>query len=354
MRFRSSIAILFALAIACSGTAVDTAGMTAAVRRVLEAKLQESSHVGFSSFQCDIDDDIAPGDRFECSAVTDDGDRMDYSIGIDEEGGASVVLASQPASQLSAEDRAILGPPCRAFLDDFNAEDWSALYASFHQALKEAVTADAARAMLEPVRRDLGAVRNATLVTDAVNESGRHELVYALECEHGPGDARFGVVINSREARLVAFLITPANGSLGQARMLKRVGRETLAKLIGEPVVRIDAPFEQLLRVGDAVEGTAWLGDGTDLAIRAEQYGRKDDFDPIDYRFQVLDVPWLLRHMLENHSARVESVDCPRRVPADGAVVTCSAVTSDGPLTVTMKRQGGNYRVLESSRSDDR
>ena len=64
----------------------------------------------------------------------------------------------------------------------------------------------------------------------------------------------------------------------------------------------------------------------------------------------MLDVPWLLRHMLEAKSRTVESVDCPQRVVADGQVVSCTVTTDDGTLIVTLQRQGGNYRVVESAR----
>jgi hypothetical protein len=355
MVVRSTIAACFLVAVAAwTAAATDIDGMEAAVRQALESELQKGYGIGFSSFECDIDEDIAPGGRFDCQAVDESGDRMAYTIGIGEDGEARVILVSQPASQLSPTDREILEPPCRAFLDDFSAENWTALYAALDPSLREAVTADAAQAMLEPVRSVLGAVKKAELQTHAVHESGRHELVYRLDCEQSPGEARFGIVLGDGGARLTAFVITPAPGSSGQAVMLEAVGRDMLSGLIGEKVVRVNAPFADLRELGDAVEGTAWLEDGRDLPIRAVQSGRKDDFDPVDYRFQVLDVPWLLRHMLEAKSRTVESVDCPQRVVADGQVVSCTVTTDDGTLIVTLQRQGGNYRVVESARSETR
>lgn len=349
MVVRSTIATCFLVVAAWTVAATDIDGMEAAVRQALESELQKGYGIGFSSFACDIDEDIAPGGRFDCQAVDESGDRMEYTIGIDDDGGASVILVSQPASQLSVADRQILEKPCTAFLDDFSAESWTELYAALDPSLREAVTVDAARAMLEPVRSVLGAVKNAELQTHAVHESGRHELVYSLDCEHNPGDARFGVVVGDDGARLTAFVITPAPGSPGQAVMLEHTGLDMLSGLTGEKVVRLDAPLQELREFGDAIEGTAWLEDGRDLAIRVVQSGRKDDFDPVDYRFQVLDVPWLLRHMLEAKSRTIENVDCPQRVVADGQVVSCTVVTDDGTLVVSLRRQGGNYRVVESA-----
>jgi hypothetical protein len=202
--------------------------------------------------------------------------------------------------------------------------------------------------MLDPVRSDLGALKGAVLTTHAIHETGRHELTYDLDCELGPGSARFGVLPDGDDIRLVAFVITPAAGSAGQAAMLKRTGRDLLTGLIGEPVVRIEAPLDQLREYGDVVEGMAWTEDGRDFHIRAERHGRQDDFNPMDYRFQILDVPWLLRRMLVGRSHVVESVECPQRVPEDGEVMSCLAVTDHGKTVLMVQRTGGNYNLKQS------
>jgi hypothetical protein len=183
-----------------------------------------------------------------------------------------------------------------------------------------------------------------------MHETGRHELEYSLDCERSPGQARFGLIAGDDGASLVAFVITPAAGSTGQAAMLERTGGDMLSGLIGQPVVRLEAPLDQLLEVGDHVEGTVVLEDGSELQIRAVQNGRRDDFDAIDFGFQVLDVPWLLRRMFEQRSQTVESVECPQRVPKDGAVMTCGAITGDGKLAITLQRTGGDYQVVEAKR----
>lgn len=354
MVFRFSFISVLLLGLAATGFTVDTAAIEAAVRGALEGELQKATGSGYSSFECEIGEDIAAGGLFECHAVTeDDGSEIEFLIAIDEKGGAKVILTSEPAGQLSAEDRKILEPPCLSFLEDYSSGSWESLYAPFHEALKEAVSFEDARQMLEPVRSDLGPVRKATLTTHAIHESGRHELAYDLECERGHGAARFGVVVGDDDASLVAFIITPAAGSAAQAAMLERTGREMLSGLIGSPVARLEAPLEQLREVGDAVEGTAWTEDGRDFPIRAEQKGRRDDFDSMDYRFQVLDVPWLLRRMLEGRSQEVESIDCPERAPEDGKVMSCLATTGSGKLVLTVQRTGGNYRLMESAPAGD-
>jgi hypothetical protein len=153
MAIRSIVLGFVLFAVATASAHVDTGAIQTAMRELLETELQKNVGYGYLSFGCEINEDITLGDRFECSAVTEADERMDYLIEIDEEGSATVVLASQPASQLSAGDRALLEPPCDAFLEDYDDGSWDALYAPFHPALKDAVTADATRTMLERAGR---------------------------------------------------------------------------------------------------------------------------------------------------------------------------------------------------------
>jgi hypothetical protein len=329
------------------------AELTGAVRAMIEPQFRANVGIGFSSFVCRIGSDIGPGGRFDCDAVDEEGDRIRYTLEIDEEGTATIVLAAQPAEDLSAEDLAVLEPPCRLFLALYGAADWDTLIAGLHPALLEAMPPDRIRAQLESVRSSLGELRSADLESYARHVSDRHEMEYALDCERGPGVARFGLAIDDEGARVTAFVITPAPGSPIHTELMLAEGRSVLTDLIGEPVSRIDLRLDQLHDVGDAVEGTAWLPDGRDLPVRAVQHGRTDDFDVIDYTYQMLDVEWMLHRAFASRPGGVTSVDCPTRIAPEDGTVECRVVLGSGEtLAVTVARHGGDHRIVSSAPVD--
>ncbi len=321
--------------------------LTAAIRDMIEPNLRASAGVGFRTFECDAPMPLRPDSRIDCQAVDDEGDVLRYVIAVDDEGMAEVVLASQPAGQLDDGLKAALEAPCRQFLADSEAGRWTDLYAGLHPVLQDQITVDGLRTQLESAWKLLGTLRGAELDTHAVHSSGRHELVYDLDCSNGAGTARFGVAEDDAGAtRVTAFTLSAAPGTPLQATMLEDAGRDMLSGLVGRPIVRLDAPLERLVRPGDAVEGTASFADGGDMPFRAVQSGRKDDFDPIDYRFQVLDAPWLIERMFAQQSKETASVDCPSRVVSDGGdeICTVELVTGDR-LAVTIARRAGDHRV---------
>lgn len=119
------------------------------------------------------------------------------------------------------------------------------------------------------------------------------------------------------------------------------------SELIGEEVDRMDVAFDRLDHVGAAVEGTAWLADGRGIAIRAVQDGRADDFDVIDYKIQMLDVPLMIRRALASRPDPAETVDCPSPIAPDGGSMTCRVrLASDTLYSATVARQGGEHRIL--------
>jgi hypothetical protein len=320
--------------------------LNAAVRGLIEPGFRKNTGIGFARFECNASAPVQPGDLFDCDAVDQEGDSLRYTLGVDEEGTARVVLVSQPASQLTAAERAALEPPCHAFLGAYAAGQWDALYTALHPSLRETATLEALRAQLEPVRASLGALRGVELRRYARHVSGRHELEYALSAESGRGVARFGVALDDAGARLTAFNVSAEPGTPLQKALLEASLRGMVSGLVGEPVTRVEAPLDRLVRVGDAVLGKAHLAAGGDMPIRVSQKGRKDDFDTIDYACQVLDAPWLIRRLFVTQSKPVASVDCPKRVVPDGGGLTCEVKLESGErLAATVTRRGGDHRV---------
>lgn len=351
MSVRSTILIIAVLTWG-PGVGADTppdanAQLTAAIRGMIEPNLKTSAGVGFRTFECDALLPLQQDSRIDCDALDDEGDILRYVIAVDDEGMAEVVLASQPASQLDPSLREMLDAPSRTFLADSEAKRWTELYAGLHPVLQDQMTADDLRTQLEPAWNLLGSSRKADLTTHAVHSSGRHELVYALDCANGAGTARFGVAEDEAGVtRVTAFTLSAEPGTPLQATMLEAAGRDMLSGLVGAPISRLDAPLERLVRPGDAVEGLAILADGGDIPVRAVQSGRKDDFDPIDYRFQVLDSEWLLERMYAQKEESAVAVACPSRVVPDGGDQTCTVELMSGEsLAVTIARRGGDHRV---------
>jgi len=327
------------------------------MRGLVEPTFRESVGFGFSSFVCEVETDLGPGSRFDCTAVDEEGERIRYTFEADDEGMATVVLATQFAENLSAEDRAVLEPPCLRFLDFYSLGDWDALISELHPALLETVPGDKLQAQLVPVREALGEVQSVSLVTSSrhvMNQRDRHELVYELECAKGPGVARLGLYIDDGGVRVAAFVVSPSPGSVIHTQMLSDLGREMIASFVDEPIERIDAPIDDLRSVGDSVEGTAWLNDGREIRIGIVQQGRDDDFDTIDYRFQVLEVSWLLMRAFAARPDPAVAIECPTRVAPDGGTLTCRAEFASGEArSVTVARSSGDHRIVDSQSIED-
>lgn len=328
------------------GTSI-TERVTAAVRGPIEAEFRQQTGLGFTSFACDLPGPPGPGTRFDCDAVDDEGDSFRYSIQVDAEGSAEVVLVTDPAAQVTPEQRAVLDPPCRAFLERYARGDWKAIHAGLGPSLREELSLASLRGQLEPVRAALGELRGFELAHRALrHDPGRLELEYALEGTHGPGVARFGLHDEGEGLAVTAFSLAPAPGSAVFARLLENELRETLARQAGEPVDRITAPLGELRQVGDAVAGTARLAGGAELAIGVTQKGRRDDFDRNDYGVAVLDAPWLISRALADRLQPGGSVECPARVVSDGGTQTCLARLASGEsLSVDIARRGGEHRL---------
>ena len=317
------------------------------VRGILEPALRSRAGVGFRSFECEVPPDFGPGRRFQCEAIDEEGDWLGYAIRVEEDGTATVDLASERASELDSESRATLEAPCRRFLERYQAREWDALVADLHPALREKETLESARADLREVRELLGDVTSTELELHAVHESGRQELVYGVTCAHGRASARFGVEPDDAGVwRVIAFLVSAPPGSREQAVLLERVARRNLSEIVGTQVKEIDAPLERLVRPGDAVEGEIQLEGGRRMPVRIAQTGWKDDFDPVDYRFSILDVEWLVRRALAKQLPDVVTVECAAPVVPDGGEIGCTAIGRQGePLDLVVSRSGGEHRM---------
>jgi len=323
--------------------------LAATMRGLIEPAFAESNGFGFDSFACEVHTDLGPGSRFYCAAVDKEGDRIRYTLEVDDEGMATVVSASQPAEGLSEADRALLEPPCRRFLEFFAAGDWGTLIADLQPAVLESSPPDEIRAQLIPVREALGDLLSVEALTYSQTDSVFHEMEFALDCENGPGFARFRLALGGDKPLVSAFFVSPTPGSPLHTQMLLIKGRDTIAGFIDEDVTRIDAPIQTLRYVGETVDGIATLADGRALQIGVLQQGRADDFDSIDYRFYVLDVPFLLMRAYASTPDPATSITCPTPVSPDGGTLTCKAeFASGGEAAVTVARKVGDHRIVDT------
>lgn len=326
----------------------DSADMTARLRQSLEEQFRGSTGLGFASFQCDFPQGEKPTFELTCQAVDEEGDRFSYRIIFRGEDQAPLVTTSQPIDQLGAEGRELLERPCKAFLEAFALADWPQAYSNFSEGFRGEVSLEALESMLVPIREMLGAVGAFAATTYSSPSPGQHVLEYEMDTEGGAAVARFRLQFVGDQAQIFAFLVTAQPGSALQARLLTESGRQTLTPLFGQAVSRIDAPLADLELFGDAVEGVAVLEDGTAIEIRVEQKSTAHDLDGNDFRFQVLDVAWLIRRYLESTGTPAAEVDCPARTAPDGGSVECVATMEDGTRrTIRIARRGGDHRLMQ-------
>lgn len=326
--------------------------LAAEVRAVLEPALRESSGVGFVEFGCDAEPPLTAGRRFRCDGVDTEGDRLTYVLEVDEEGQTTVVRASEPATALPAADLEALEAPCRAFLAAYQERRWSTLYGDLHPALQEAVGGTVQMVgMLEPIRSFLGGVISAEPSRHTVTLGHGQELGYDLVCANGRGEARFQLTPGDDGGwKLLAFLVTVPAGSHEQAVLVEREGRSKLSPVIGAEITGIEAPLRDLRVQGDEVEGVARLADGRAIRVGVEQHGSRDDFDPDDYRFFVLDVEFLVGRSFEARGTATESVVCGAASLEDGGRTTCTVVFAGGAAqSVVVRREGGTHRMAPAS-----
>jgi len=328
---------------------MGAAEMSDRLRQELEVQFIDSTGLGFASFECDLPGDGSRPREFTCQAVDVEGDRFFYRIVFHDNGEAPLITTSQPVSQLNAAGLAALERPCLAFLNAFQREEWNEAYLELSKQFQADVSLSELEFVLAPLHQAIGKVEaiNAELYTTP--SPGLHGLEYALKTAGGEAVARFQLRFDDDEnARIVAFLVTAEPGTALQAALLSASGIQTLSGLLGQAVVRIDAPLANLERLGDSVEGKVWLIDGSELAIRVAQFGSAHDLDGNDYRFQVLDVPWLINRYLVSTGATPSQINCPSRVAPDGGRIECMVTFEDGSeRSIALARREGEYRLVE-------
>jgi hypothetical protein len=323
---------------------------TAAFRPILEEQLQKNAGIGFASFACEPEGPPGPDARILCSAIDEDGDTLRYTIANNDAGELVVARTEQPASSLSAEDLEKLETPCRAFLADYGRQRWKELHSDLHPSLRDTIDLPRTKEILSAVRADFGALQSAEPSWFAMRFSGAQELEYRLLSERGEGLARFEITSDDAgELRILAFVVTAHPGSPEQARMLERAADETLSPLTGAPLVRFELPLDELQVRGDAVEGPVFLDSGREVLIRVEQSGHRDDFNPVDFQFYVLEVQLMVERALAEKLPGIVSVECASRTAPDGGETPCTVTAGDGStLELVVRRKGGEHRMFRA------
>jgi hypothetical protein len=324
--------------------------LTALLRESLETQFQISTGLGFSRFHCDIPAGLQqPPRELTCQATDEEGDRFYYRLTSAEDRQPPSVSTSQPVSQLNPSGLAVLERPCLEFLSAFERLDWSSAYSSLSPELQTAISRNDFEASLVPVRRMLGELRNTEAKNYSSPSPGLHSIEYELASEGGDAVARFRLKFSDDEkAQIMAFLVTSRPGSELQAKLLSAVGRQVLSNVLGQQVKEIKAPLADLELIGDVVEGTAKLDGGDEAMIRVEQHQTAHDLDGNDYRFQVLEVSWLIRTHLVSTGQAPSRIDCPARKAPDGGEVECTVTLEDGSQrSITIARRGGEHRLVQ-------
>jgi len=318
---------------------------TQQIRATLEASFSDQG-LEFSTFSCDLPDSDRQARAFGCEGVDSEGDEVSYLMAPDENGLFTVDLVTQPAAQVEADFLAPLDASCRSFLEQHDSKSWSALWANLHPGLQEAVTEAAFGDMLAPVWTSLGPTRSASLRTLGARDGGRLELQYSVSADKAEGEFRCGLLAGDETARVIAFLLIPAHGSEAFQRSLSEEAADLLSSALAHKVSRVEISFESMPDQYDVTQGRAWLESGGDFVVRAERTGRPDDFERVDFSFQVLDIPLIVAPYLSSQGMKPEGFDCPSRVVPDGGSIDCVVrLQAGGRLRVSVTRQGGDHRI---------
>lgn len=321
--------------------------LTDTIRPLVESSLRENAGIGLEEFSCDAEMPLAAGERFTCTALDEDGDRLRYVLEVDDEGVATIVRASQPATSLPEELLTALSEPCREFLAFFDFGRWDTLFSGLHPALQAELEWDRVRARLQTVRSVLGEMQPVSASWYTATASGRHQLEYLLLTELDGAVARFELTEDADGRwRVISFIVTAAAGSDASAALIADHGRMILGEVLGAPVERVEAPVRELATPGDLVEGTAYLTSGRAFPIVVQQTGHLDDFDASDYFFSLLDAETLVASGVRQQLDDVTGVECEAPVVPDGGEVRCVVRRSGASaMEVVLSRRGAEHRL---------
>lgn len=353
--FRSSLASLLLALVPAAAPHAETSQdePVAIVRGAIEPAFRAQTGIGFREFQCRLPKDVEMQgtSEFTCEAVDEEGDRFLYRLWRNAEHPEGTVSAWQPLEQVPEQLRARLTGTVERFLDAFAAQDWDSAAALRHASLAATQSDAALAASLSALRERVGEIGAREPLLYSQPDAALFALEYRVESAQGPLVARFQLRQEQEAAQLTGYLITPETGSPLAARMLQEQAVLELSPLLGSPVSGLRFDPQSLLQAGDAAIGEVLLKDGPPVAVLISRTGTAFDFIQNDFRFSILDVPWMVaRHEVE--SGRPDSeVRCPGRMAPDGGSLDCVVSRRDGKRVVyRVQRQGGEHRMTEVPR----
>ncbi len=307
--------------------------------------------IGFRSFDCDLPQSVA-GEasalEFSCAAVDEEGDSFTYRLWRDRESGETRVSQWQPAGQVPESVRTPLAIAAEIFLDGFARQDWTQLASSRHPALIDIQDTATLRASLSALRARVGEIESRKLLQISHPEAASFALEYLLGSAQGPLLARLQLREDDTGFSVSGYMITPEDGTPLATAMLAEQASLALSNLVGSEVTELEVETQRLLRAGDSAVGQVRLAKGQPLAVLVSRVGTAYDFDQNDYRFSILDLPWIVaRHEVQNDRPQ-STVQCAERFAADGESVLCKVTRSDASEHIyRIERRGGEHRMSE-------
>ena len=320
--------------------------LTLAVRELLESSLREQAGIGFVEFDCAVQLPLAPGQRFTCNALDEEGDRLRYTLEVDDDGTTTVIRASQPADSLGADALESLSAPCRGFLQAFEQADWETLLAGLHASLRAEIDRNRVVSRLQELLVTIGDLETPVATWYSSSESGAHQLEYKLPAQVGGAVARFELAPENDSWKILAFLVSAEAGTALSASLISSQASVLLSQALGTTVSRVEGPFHELVAKGDQLEASAHLESGEVVPVLAQQTGHSDDFDANDYFFSVLDAEIVVTKGVEERVENVTGVECEARIVPDGGEIPC-LVHREGapPLELVLSRRGAEHRI---------
>ena len=325
------------------------------VREALETPFREQTGIAFRDFECELPRDLELSgiSEFSCLATDEEGDRFTYRLWRTEENPNGTISQWQPPEQVPTSVLQPLTRTAERFLQAFAEADWEAAAATRDPSLAEAQTREALAEALTALRQRVGEVVDFKLMLFGEPGPGTHALEYRVDSSMGPLLARIRLRSTANDAAITGYLITPEDATPLAAAMLREQASLSLGPLLGTEVESLKLDLEQLAQAGDTTVGEVTLVRGTPVAVLVSRVGTRYDYSQNDYRFSILDVPWMIaRHEVENGRPDSE-VRCPRRIAEDGGSIDCEVLQPDGSRTAyRVYRRGGEHRLAPASEGE--
>jgi hypothetical protein len=346
--YRPALSCLLLAATGIAQSQAPVSDSLTLVREALETPFREQTGLGFRHFDCDLPEQVEMTGvvEFSCQVTDEEGDRFTYRLWRDRDSGASTVSQWQPMSQVPEPILAPLTAAAEKFLDAFAAGDWQAAANARHPALIEIQPVEALLTSLGALRQRTGKILDRRPMLFGEPGPGTFALEYRLDSEQGPLRARIQLRQDAEQASVNGYLITPEDGTPLAAAMLEEQAASALSPLLGAPVTGLRVDLDKLQRAGDTEVGAVQLGKDLQIVVLVSRIGTAFDYEQNDYRFSILDVPWMVaRHEVEN--GRPDSqVRCPARIAPDGGGISCRVTREDGSEVVyRVEREAGAHRM---------